>query len=114
MVFGAMAAGGAVALVVAAARGWSWDALLIAAAPAALLALIQKIDGHVVAWRRGGVEQAFVMKSAAISFYVMGGIAMLLGIAMMAGDIHLSPVWLLIGPLWIDTVVRKSIEHRYA
>lgn len=81
--------------------------------PGALAGGIQHVAGHASAWRRGGVERAFIMESSAISFYVV--VVLLVAAAVLQGtevidvDIH----WLAIGAFYIDTIVRSVREHRY-
>lgn len=87
---------------------------VVGAAPGAALALFQKVNGHVQAWRMGGVERAFVMESTAISFYVLVAVLFAAAIAEGVGlvrDVGLT--WLAVGGLWIDTIVRSWRESRY-
>jgi hypothetical protein len=87
---------------------------LVAVAPAGVLALVQKVGGHLLAWRRGGVERAFVAETSAISFYVLVVVAAVAGaVAALVGR-SLSPLWLVNVAFWVDTVVRKWREPRFA
>ena len=82
-------------------------------APGAVAAVVQKVGGHVRAWRHDGVERAFVMESAAISFYVLIGVLIVAAVAQAAGagvDLGL----LVIAALFIDTTVRSTREGRFA
>ena len=83
-------------------------------APAALAALFQKVNGHVQAWRRGGVERAFAMESAAISFYVTFLGLVVVG-ALEATSVvrQVDVLWLAVGALFVDTIVRSWRESRF-
>src|SRR5437764_4786138 len=85
--------------------------LLLGAVPA----LAQLIRGHMRAWRSRGVERAFVMESAAISFYV--SVAALLILAVLeqlnvGSRVHMAV--LVVGALYVDTMVRKFRVPLYA
>src|SRR5688572_9989035 len=83
-------------------------------APGAVAAIVQKVNGHLQAWRRGGVERAFVMESTAISFYVLVAALVVIAVAEAAGAGHLDAQWLVIGALVVDTTVRGWRESRFA
>ena len=81
--------------------------------PGAAAGLLQHINGHRAAWRRGGVEKAFVMESSAISFYVVITGLIVLAIADAADLFHVDLHWLPIGAMYVDTIVRSVREHRF-
>ena len=81
--------------------------------PGALAALTQKAVGHSLAWRRGGVEKAFVMESSAISFYIVAAILLLAAIIGEIGLLQVDAYWLFAIAILADTTVRSFRESRY-
>jgi hypothetical protein len=81
--------------------------------PGALAGGVQHVSGHASAWRRGGVERAFVMESSAISFYVVVVLLAMAAVLQVAGVMDIGIHWLAIGALYVDTIVRSVREHRY-
>ena len=81
--------------------------------PGALAGLVQHVNGHLSAWRRGGVEKAFVMESSAISFYVVVTGLILFAVADAADLVQVDLHWLAIGAMYVDTIVRSVREHRF-
>lgn len=81
--------------------------------PGALAGGIQHVAGHASAWRRGGVERAFIMESSAISFYVVVVLLALAAVLQATGVTDIGIHWLAIGAFYIDTIVRSVREHRY-
>ena len=106
VVWGLLIAGLAVALVAQVEPAYG---LL----PGALAGGIQHVAGHASAWRRGGVERAFIMESSALSFYVV--VLLLAGAAVLqaTGVLDVGIHWLAIGAFYVDTVVRSIREHRF-
>lgn len=89
--------------------------LIVGLAPGAVAALVQKVGGHVRAWRGGGVERAFVMESTAISFYVLVCALVVVAALQAAGVLHRVDVGsLAVAALFIDTGVRSARESRFA
>lgn len=88
--------------------------LVYGLAPGALAGAIQHISGHVTAWRRGGVERAFVMESSAISFYVITVLLVVASVLDVADVVRIELHWLAIAALYVDTIVRSVREHRFA
>lgn len=89
--------------------------LAFGAVPGAVAAIAQKVNGHVQAWRRGGIERAFVMETTAISFYVLVAALVVGGAVQAAGTVdHVDAGWFALGALFIDTVVRSARESRFA
>jgi hypothetical protein len=87
---------------------------LIGLVPAGFAALVQKINGHVQAWRGGGIERAFVMESSAISFYMLTATFLAVGALQGAKVIgHFNAVWWFNIALFVDTTVRSSRESRF-
>lgn len=81
--------------------------------PGALAGAIQHVAGHVSAWRRGGVERAFIMESSAISFYVVVVLLAVAAVLQATGVIDVGIHWLAIGSFYVDTIVRSVREHRF-
>lgn len=82
--------------------------------PGAMAGGVQHVVGHATAWRRQGVERAFVMESSAISFYVVFVLLALAAVADVAGLLEIEIYWLAIGAMYVDTFVRSIREHRFA
>ena len=82
--------------------------------PGGLAISIQHVAGHVSAWRRGGVERAFVMESSAISFYVVVVLLAAAAVLGAADVVEIGVHWMLLGALFVDTIVRGIRESRYA
>ena len=97
-------------LVVAAAAGLDPVYGLL---PGALAGAVQHMVGHAAAWRRQGVERAFIMESSAISFYVVVVLLAIAAVADVAGLVRIEIYWLAIGAMYVDTIVRSIREHRY-
>ena len=81
--------------------------------PGALAGGIQHVAGHASAWRRGGVERAFIMESSAISFYVVVLLLATAAVLQTTGAFDIDIHWLAIGAFYVDTIVRSVREHRY-
>lgn len=81
--------------------------------PGAIAGGVQHVSGHVSAWRRGGVERAFIMESSAISFYVVVILLSSAAVLQTSGVLDVDIHWLAIGAFYIDTIVRSVREHRY-
>ena len=82
--------------------------------PGAAAAVVQKVGGHIAAWRSDGVERAYVLESAAMSFYLL--VAFLLGVTVLQGlgiieDANAG--WALVAALFLDTMVRDWAKNRY-
>ncbi|HUQ38867.1 MAG TPA: hypothetical protein VM030_01820 [Acidimicrobiales bacterium] len=87
---------------------------IIGLAPAAVAAIFQKVNGHLQAWRGGGVERAFVMESTALSFYVLVAVLVVVTVVQAAGVVDRVDVGLLaVSSLFIDTTVRSWRESRF-
>ena len=81
--------------------------------PGAVAGLVQHVNGHLSAWRRGGVEKAFIMESSAISFYVVVIGLILFAVADTADLLHVELHWLAVGAMYVDTIVRSVRERRF-
>lgn len=106
MVWGLLVAGQFVAL------GLGYDPIY-GLIPGAAAGAAQHIAGHAVAWRRGGVERAFIMESSAISFYFVA-VALVVAAVLEVTDVREIGIhWLAIGAFYVDTIVRSVREHRF-
>lgn len=83
------------------------------AVPGALLMIAQKVSGHVLAWRIGGVERAFVSESSAISFYVVAVALFAAAVLERADLVRIETYWLFFVAVISDTTVRSFRESRY-
>lgn len=81
--------------------------------PGAIAGGIQHVAGHASAWRRGGVERAFIMESSAISFYVVVLLLAVSAVLQATDVVEVGIHWLAIGAFYVDTIVRSVREHRY-
>lgn len=81
--------------------------------PGAIAGGIQHGMGHISAWRRPGVERAFIMESSAISFYVVVLLLALAAVIDAAGLLEIKIYWLAIAAMYVDTIVRSVREHRF-
>jgi hypothetical protein len=87
---------------------------VIGLAPGAIATVVQKVRGHLLAWRSGGVERAFVMESTAISFYVIvAGLVAVAGLQAAGAFDRIDLAWLPIAAMFIDTTVRSTRESRF-
>lgn len=114
VVWTSLVGGVAVGLGVGAATGHPSTGAYLGLAPAALAATAQKLNGHRLAWQKGGVERAFVGHATALSFYVVLGLLAAAAIAESVTSVNVPALWLLFAAEIVDTVVRKVLEARYA
>lgn len=87
--------------------------LAYALVPGGIAVIVQKVGGHVRAWRSTGVERVFVMESSAISFYVVLGLLAIVGCLDAAGA-HVPMGWVFFTALMVETFVRQVRSARYA
>lgn len=81
--------------------------------PGAVAGFTQHVVGHVLAWRRGGVERAFVMESTAIAFYVLFALLIFATVADATGVVEVQAYWLPVAAMFVDTTVRSTRERRF-
>lgn len=82
-------------------------------APGAVAGFTQHIVGHALAWRRGGVERAFVMESTAIAFYVLFALLLLATVVDSTGLVEVQFYWLAVAAMFVDTTVGSTRERRF-
>lgn len=81
--------------------------------PGAIAAVVQKVSGHIHAWRSHGVERAFVMESTALAFYLLFA-ALLIAAVVEGFGVDVPIGWLVLAALMIETTVRQIRSSRYA
>ena len=82
--------------------------------PGALAAVVQKVGGHIAAWRSDGVERAYVLESAAMSFYLLVLLLLVVTVLQAVGVLDAPDAgWALVAALFLDTAVRDWAKNRY-